>query len=296
MLRGIRYGDVERRDLRDGEDEVVVPFEELPALLVHPRLPRQRTADIGAGEPLGLGDLELDGVLDPFGPLCAPRARTAVVGRVAQDGKRLVDAGEVRLGLFDHAAEILEDVPVRVDDTADVRLERDSAKPAPPGDAHALEAAPERCTEPGTILLIASGLRGSGPAIALRKSATSATERAIGPDTESGDQDPDSLGTRPGDGRKPTTLQKAAGLRSEPPVSLPSAIGTMPQASATAAPPLLPPQVFPRSYGLRVGPNTALNVCDPAPNSGVLVLPTVMAPAARMRVTMSASAVGTVSR
>ena len=111
----------------------------------------------------------------------------------------------------------------------------------------------------------------------------------MGPDTESGDQDPDSLGTRPGDGRKPTTLQNAAGLRSEPPVSLPSAIGTMPHASATAAPPLLPPHVLPRSYGLRVAPNTALKVCEPAPNSGVLVLPSVTAPAARMRVTMRAS-------
>ncbi|MEZ4615593.1 MAG: hypothetical protein R2867_08775 [Caldilineaceae bacterium] len=47
----------------------------------------------------------------------------------------------------------------------------------------------------------------------------------------------------PGDGRKPTTLQKLAGLRNEPPVSLPSAIGSIPVANATAAPPLLPPQV-----------------------------------------------------
>ena len=53
-----------------------------------------------------------------------------------------------------------------------------------------------------------------------------------------------SRGTRPGDGRKPTTLQKLAGLRSEPPRSVPSASGSMPQASATAAPPLLPPQVL----------------------------------------------------
>ena len=79
-------------------------------------------------------------------------------------------------------------------------------------------------------------------------------------------------------------------------MSLPSAIGTMPHASATAAPPLLPPQVFVRSYGLRVAPNTVLNVCEPAPNSGVLVLPSVIAPAARMRVTISASRVGTLSR
>jgi len=139
-------------------------------------------------------------------------------------------------------------------------------------------------------------LRGSGPAITLRNSATSPTDRAIGPETASGDHDPDSFGTRPGDGRKPTTLQKAAGFRSEPPVSLPSAIGAIPQASDTAAPPLLPPQVLPRSYGLRVAPKSVLNVCDPAPNSGVLVLPSVTAPAARIRVTISASRVGTLSR
>src|SRR5687768_1305334 len=111
---------------------------------------------------------------------------------------------------------------------------------------------------------IESGLLGSYPAIALKKSATSATDRAIGPETERGDQLSELPGTRPGDGRSPTTLQKAAGLRSDPPISLPSAIGTIPQASDTAAPPLLPPHVLVTSYGLRVAPNTLLNVCDPA--------------------------------
>ncbi len=126
-------------------------------------------------------------------------------------------------------------------------------------------------------------------------SATSETVRPIGPADEStvhgvtvGHD-----GTRPGDGRMPTTLQNDAGLRNEPPVSLPSAIGTMHVASATAAPPLDPPQVFDGSYGLRVAPNTRLNVCDPAPNSGVFVLPIVIAPAARMRSTTSESSVGT---
>ena len=83
--------------------------------------------------------------------------------------------------------------------------------------------------------------------MALRNSATSATVRAIGPDTESGDHEVDSLATRPGEGRSPTTLQNAGGLRSEPPVSLPSAIGSMRAATAVAAPPLLPPHVFVRS-------------------------------------------------
>jgi hypothetical protein len=125
------------------------------------------------------------------------------------------------------------------------------------------------------------------------KSATSATDRAIGPDVESGDHEPSSSGTRPGDGRRPTMLFHAGGLRSDPPVSLPSAMGTRLQVSAHAAPPLEPPTVRARSYALCVAPNTGLNVFDPAPNSGVFVLPIVMAPAARIRFTMSASVVGT---
>ena len=60
----------------------------------------------------------------------------------------------------------------------------------------------------------------------------------------------------------------------------------MPLATATAAPPEEPPQVFDRSYGLRVAPNTLLNVCEPAPNSGVLVLPMRIAPAAFRRSAM----------
>ena len=95
------------------------------------------------------------------------------------------------------------------------------------------------------------------------------------------------------DGRMPTTPQNAAGLRSDPPMSVPSAIGSIPHASATAAPPLLPPHVFVRSYGLSVAPKTGLNVCDPAPNSGVLVLPTVIAPARFNRATSGESASGT---
>ena len=50
----------------------------------------------------------------------------------------------------------------------------------------------------------------------------------------------------------PTTPQKLAGFRSDPPMSLPSAIGSIPVASATAAPPLLPPQVLLWSYGFSV--------------------------------------------
>ena len=94
-------------------------------------------------------------------------------------------------------------------------------------------ASGRRKPSPGSAIAI--GERASGPAMALSISAASATVRAIGPCTLSVDHASSRghTGTRPGEVRKPTILQNAAGLRSEPPVSLPSAIGTMPHASST---------------------------------------------------------------
>src|SRR5258708_19583011 len=99
--------------------------------------------------------------------------------------------------------------------------------------------------------------------MASRKRATSATVRAIGPLVESGDHDPSSWGTRPIEGRKPTTLLNAAGLRIEPPVSLPSAIGTMPHRSPPPPPPLLPPPLCPRPYVFCLPPTPRLHLLDP---------------------------------
>src|SRR5262249_1515011 len=137
----------------------------------------------------------------------------------------------------------------------------------------------------------------ASPAKARSISATSSALLAIGPSTLSTPQVGAAASDRhAADGRMPTTPQNAAGLRSDPPMSVPSAIGSIRHASATAAPPLLPPQVFVRSYGFSVGPNTGLNVCEPAPNSVVFVLPTTIAPAARSFATIAASASGTWSR
>ena len=85
------------------------------------------------------------------------------------------------------------------------------------------------------------------------------------------------FGTRPIEGRKPTTLQNAAGLRSEPPVSEPSATGTMPHANATAAPPDEPPGECAGFQGLRVGPNRRHSVTGNSPNSGLALLPKIKA-------------------
>src|SRR5580693_8877987 len=79
----------------------------------------------------------------------------------------------------------------------------------------------------------------------------------------------------------PTTPHRAAGWRIDPPVSLPSPIGTMPAATAAADPPEEPPGTRSRSWGLRVGPKAEFSVEDPIANSSRLALPTKTAPAAR---------------
>ncbi len=102
----------------------------------------------------------------------------------------------------------------------------------------------------------------------------SPTLRAIGPSTESGEkaEAPGPFGTRPGAGLSPTTPQKLAGLRKDPPMSDPGAIQAWPEASAAPAPPEDPATERVRFQGLWVRPKTSLKVLAPAPNSGVLDL------------------------
>ena len=64
-------------------------------------------------------------------------------------------------------------------------------------------------------------------------------------------------------------------MRIEPPPSLPWASGTMPAATAAAAPPDEPPGVRSVSQGLRVGPKRRGSVTGRIPNSGRFVLPTM---------------------
>src|SRR4029077_2492958 len=115
-----------------------------------------------------------------------------------------------------------------------------------------------------------NGSRGSSPHIASSSSAQSSTLRAIGPCC------PRFIwiaprgvcATRPMLGRNPTMPLKLAGLRKLPPMSEPCASHAMPVASATAAPPEEPAAERDVFQGLRVLPNTSLNVFAPAPNSG----------------------------
>jgi hypothetical protein len=99
--------------------------------------------------------------------------------------------------------------------------------------------------------------------------------------------------TRPGDGRSPTTEQYVPGRRSDPPWSVPCASHTSPVASATAPPPVEPPQVSDVFHGLCVRPNTSLNVLPPAPNSGVFDLAITIPPLLSMRWTTGCDVAGT---
>jgi hypothetical protein len=83
--------------------------------------------------------------------------------------------------------------------------------------------------------------------------------------------------------------QALAGLRNEPPMSLPSPTGLMPLARAAASPPLEPPAVRPGCHGLRVIPWSELTVWMRSAMSGKLVRPMGIAPAARIRSTAGAS-------
>ena len=64
--------------------------------------------------------------------------------------------------------------------------------------------------------------------------------------------------TRPEVGLSPTKPQNEAGMRMEPPVSLPMAAGTIPLATAAAEPPLEPPGIREGSCGLRMVPKCGL--------------------------------------
>src|SRR5690554_6183976 len=95
-------------------------------------------------------------------------------------------------------------------------------------------------------------------------------------------------GMRPKVGFKPSMQVNAAGIRTEPPASLPMETRTTPAATAAAQPPLLPPDVHDGFHGLRVTPNPGLSVTPFQLNSGARVLPISTAPACSSRRTNSA--------
>src|ERR1700744_3300588 len=83
--------------------------------------------------------------------------------------------------------------------------------------------------------------------------------------------------------------QYAAGIRIEPPVSVPRASSHTPAATSAAEPPEEPPEVRDGSRGLRVSPISGC--ANPAAYSRHGVVANTSAPAARSRCTTVASAV-----
>ena len=80
--------------------------------------------------------------------------------------------------------------------------------------------------------------------------------------------------TSPRDGLKPTTPLSAAGTRPEPAVSVATAKGTCPRATATADPELEPPEIISPPYTLRGTVYGVRVPLSPVANWSRLVLPT----------------------
>ena len=122
--------------------------------------------------------------------------------------------------------------------------------------------------------------------------AASAAVRVIGPTWATV---PNGLrgkaGTLPKEGLSPKMPEKPAGMRIEPPPSVPSDKGAKPAATAAAEPPDDPPGVFDRSQGLRVTPDSGELVTPFQPNSGVVVLPRRIAPCSRSRAAAGPSSI-----
>ena len=105
--------------------------------------------------------------------------------------------------------------------------------------------------------------------------------RAIGPATATAPNAPSGhCGTRPKLGFSPTTPHQAAGMRIDPPASVPTCSGPKHAAAAAPAPADEPPDVSAGFHGLRVMPCSGQSPGDFQPYSVVVVLPTMTAPAA----------------
>ena len=234
-----------------------------------------------------VGDRGLD-LVDDVGERAGER-------QAAQHLEGLVGAGEVGLGVLDDAAEVLQRGAALLQHGGDLGLDRQPAEVAAPGDPQA--RAGRRRGRGRTARRSTAGRAGRGPrapaAAARRRAACARSCRAPGTGSTG------RRGRRPGSGRGRGAARR--GCRT------PRGCGRWrrgPSRRRTGAsrprPPRprrrsSPPGVRSRSYGLRVAPKTALNVCEPAPNSGVFVLPITIAPAARRRSTSSESCSGTCS-
>ncbi|MCY1538005.1 hypothetical protein D9M68_735260 [compost metagenome] len=134
-----------------------------------------------------------------------------------------------------------------------------------------------------------TGSRGSGPDRVSVSSRASRVSRVSGPMESSvwdSATEPCRL-MRPREVFRPVMPFRAAGIRTEPPVSEPSAAGARPAATATPEPLDEPPgmRARTRSQGLRGVPITGFVPHPPKANSTMCVLPSTTMPASSSRVT-----------
>src|SRR5690606_35678824 len=101
------------------------------------------------------------------------------------------------------------------------------------------------------------------------KTAASVTVLVSGPtwSREKPSGNTPSLGNRPKEGLNPTTPQHAAGMRMEPPVSVPMEKVAMPNPTDAALPLLEPPDKRPGAAGLATGPNGGFSPFMQQPSS-----------------------------
>src|SRR5690554_1890121 len=132
----------------------------------------------------------------------------------------------------------------------------------------------------------------------LNTRAMSDTCRASGPNVSYGalTGTPPRFEMRPTVGRRPATPQKAAGMRIEPPVSLPIDTTHMSVATDAPEPPLEPPGTRVVFQGFLQGPKCLLCVVGPNTHSCRFDLPMMIAPCCLSRLVMKASSEATLSR
>ncbi|KAG0740405.1 hypothetical protein G6F24_017026 [Rhizopus arrhizus] len=117
--------------------------------------------------------------------------------------------------------------------------------------------------------LAVAAMAGAGaiapPLKACMKTCASSTQLASTPGSSSvgANGNTPASETRPCVGLKPTRPHSAEGTRTEPPVSVPSATGTMPAATAAALPALEPPVIWEVRHGLRAAPCTLRSPVGP---------------------------------
>ncbi len=144
----------------------------------------------------------------------------------------------------------------------------------------------------GSVVRSSLGTRSERRLIISSARAVVRTSRARGPtvssDTLTGHTP--SVGTHPVVGFIPTTPHIDAGIRFEPPVSVPMAQSHIAVATATADPPDDPPVTRRGSCGLRVVPKCAFMPVDPKAHSCMFVLPTTTTPSVRRSWITAASA------